>query len=790
MSSSQQTPSSSSGAGDPLPPVPPVQSSPTGNSGSAHKKRSATPPPSSSSSSSSPSSSPSSAPRALKQVGRSASLLSSKFVRGIAESKTGSSGEEGIGSCRITIGVDTSVAPKTVEFDASGKYNDEIIKDILKIYFGEELPSSKKKPIDSMAPREALAEYSLDKYRKAFISSDKLPEYDSIFFDNSSLLKYSDEDTTTPEIKFIIKTYESLRMDAQKNYIKKVAESILESAKGWFRGDEEAGLVKGDKPVTPTPTTQEIFESLFISSQHVLEAYTYHCNSLFKEKCDRKPEIVEGVKKEVNKGLDKLRKAVLLGGNIQANGISLFSIKIKNGKCLSLDTKTAPCDVWAFKAGFYKKYVFFTVFCEKKNKDKISGWLGEISKECDPVVYGRIGFEFVGDSSFGDKKSPVMDVSGCKSLDKNKLLWARRLKDDKGKDVVVCAIYDKSKKFNEEEFAKKVVASKGRVEKMLIGYIDFKKEYRKTCLFDNTQEIKKEGFFAQFLPKPKPVPKCEEGTYCGKLYDNEHMEKYHKHPLCPNIFCGNKDPAHVNAHMHICKNGGFCKDIESKDHLALNMHIKPTCQNPNCTDRSSEHLALEHGCIKEWCTNPKCPRSNPEHMEEYLHGPVPEPPVSFENILTKGREVPLNFEVNIRKWMDSTKKYLGCDIATENKEFKMIADWFSGFKDVHQCSLSALKSIKEMGAITSLSVLSNIWRNIDDLARLVWMKPKAIKISEVLYKKDKQDVLRMAQKLVKTYCRVVQGEKNKKIVKTHRKQKLIPFHSYQSVLIPVFILIF
>ena len=165
-----------------------------------------------------------------------------------------------------------------------------------------------------------------------------------------------------------------------------------------------------------------------------------------------------------------------------------------------------------------------------------------------------------------------------------------------------------------------------------------------------------------------------------------------------------------------------------------------------------------------------------------------EPPVSFENILTKGREVPLNFEVNIRKWMDSTKKYLGCDIIKENKEFKMIADWFSGFKDVHQCSLSALKSIKEMGAITSLSVLSNIWRNVDDLARLVWMKPKAKNLFGVMYKKDKQDSLRMAQKLVKTYCRVVQGEKGKKNVKTHRKQKTkhISFHSHQSILIPVF----
>lgn len=138
---------------------------------------------------------------------------------------------------------------------------------------------------------------------------------------------------------------------------------------------------------------------------------------------------------------------------------------------------------------------------------------------------------------------------------------------------------------------------------------------------------------------------------------------------------------------------------------------------------------------------------------------------SFESILTSGDHFPPDYDANTAKWTSSLMSYLGCDVRAENAEFDRIVEWFAGFSSVHQCSLGALKSIGEMGAVASLNLLSNAWRNVDELARLVWLRPGPSDFAATtLYSPGKQDQLNAAKGFVRAYCRIVQGERSPKIV--------------------------
>ena len=139
--------------------------------------------------------------------------------------------------------------------------------------------------------------------------------------------------------------------------------------------------------------------------------------------------------------------------------------------------------------------------------------------------------------------------------------------------------------------------------------------------------------------------------------------------------------------------------------------------------------------------------------------------IPFVNFFTAKIQKPPKFEENVKGWMKQTEDYLKCDVRNENKEFWKIAEWFSGFRSVHQCSVSALNSIAEMGAVASLNVLSNAWRDIGEFGRLVWLQPDAAEYARrELGEKEKEREREAAQRYVKAYCRIVQGERSPKIV--------------------------
>ena len=139
--------------------------------------------------------------------------------------------------------------------------------------------------------------------------------------------------------------------------------------------------------------------------------------------------------------------------------------------------------------------------------------------------------------------------------------------------------------------------------------------------------------------------------------------------------------------------------------------------------------------------------------------------IPFVNFFTEKIQKPPRFEENVKEWMKQTEDYLKCDVRNENKEFRKIVEWFSGFRSVHQCSVNALNSIAEMGAVASLNVLSNAWRDIGEFGRLVWLQPDAAEYARrELGEKEKEREREAAQRYVKAYCRIVQGERSPKIV--------------------------
>lgn len=633
---------------------------------------------------------------------------------------------------------------------------DEIFLEVIKAYVYPVLKDAFKK-----TQEDALSKYTPLKYKEILGSNNADPSHVT---QNVALVEYMNDVNTPFYIRMFISSYEEMRICAEKEIETKILEGLTMSIKKnliqhkdlyTYENDEN---LKKDFVLKATVNAQSAWNSLFILSPRAYNLIEGKYTEIIKKHHSLSPQLKRKVMDHLKTQLDSIKKITCPANGKYLNQTMAFYIgRIKLGKEVNVSNYHNPKeDFVLFERGYHGGYRHFTVGCPEDKKSVIK-----------KMLESKYNMKGIKEVDYSNIKFYLLDVkSKPKSPEEEEELISRQVKEDFNNVIPLWYSITKEKMVLAFNYAD---IKKGKHFKLK----ETDKDNAAQLVTEIKSSFKDRSRYTMLITKDKKKPGtkkcCEDKTFCDLFYDKEHMENFtHPHVFdpCEDIVgCANTNTAHISETMHICKYGGSCKDLENKEHLAHYVHIKPTCQNPSCTDTSAEHLVLEHGCIKRWCTDTKCGRQDPEHMKEFLHGPLPEPPVSFSNLLTEGWENPPDFDENVRKWMESTREYLKCNVAKENKEFARIAEWFRGFKDVHQCSLSALKSIKEIGAIASLAVLEGTWKSVDDIARLVWMRPVARGICDELYKDEKGKSLHAAQRLVKAYCRVVQGERSKENVK-------------------------
>lgn len=269
---------------------------------------------------------------------------------------------------------------------------------------------------------------------------------------------------------------------------------------------------------------------------------------------------------------------------------------------------------------------------------------------------------------------------------------------------------------------------------------------------------------------------CEYGTYCKLFMDPEHIAEY-SHPFlppCPDtpFSCEHiKEEGHRNRYSHLCFAGAKCPKIRNPEHLKHYIHAAVLCsKGDKCEDMSEDHLCayvhgskrFRHPCKYTWCTD-----YSPEHRRKYVHYPLDpglsrviminvHDPVQSDDYgnFTVGTEWHMDAEKNARKLIAMCGKY--APVNTDSKNFRDLMDWFRRMRPVHMCSVKSFLSMINLGGITSLYLIYNIWSDTEELMQTI-MKHNRVRALRI-----PPDKFEISYKYAKIYTKIKRTEIKKK----------------------------